>query len=96
MSEDQRAAKIDAAEKSLRFVQPGMVVGLGSGTTAAEMVRLLGARVRAGLAIRAVASSGETEALARAEGIHVLVASPRSNASTSRSTAPTRSIPVAA
>lgn len=64
-----RAAKIEAAEKSLRFVQAGMVVGLGSGSTAAELVRLLGARTREGLAIRGVPSSAETEALARAEGI---------------------------
>jgi ribose 5-phosphate isomerase A len=69
MSDDERAAKIDAAEKSLRFVEPGMVVGLGSGTTAAEMVRLLGARVRAGLAVRGVPSSEATAVLARAAGI---------------------------
>jgi ribose 5-phosphate isomerase A len=69
MIDDERAAKIDAAEKSLRFVEPGMIVGLGSGTTAAEMVRLLGARVRAGLAVRGVPSSEATAVLARAAGI---------------------------
>jgi ribose 5-phosphate isomerase A len=69
MSDAERASKIEAAELSLQFVRSGMVVGLGSGTTAAEMVRLLGDRVRAGLTIRAVASSTATEALARAAGI---------------------------
>jgi ribose 5-phosphate isomerase A len=69
MSDQARAAKIEAARKSLDFVQSGMTVGLGSGTTAAEMVRLLGERARAGLAVRGVASSTATEALARAEGI---------------------------
>jgi ribose 5-phosphate isomerase A len=69
MSDQERAAKIEAARQSLTFVQDGMTVGLGSGTTAAEMVRLLGARVRAGLTIRAVASSSSTEALAREQGI---------------------------
>jgi ribose 5-phosphate isomerase A len=69
MSDPERAAKIEAARKSLDHVQPGMTVGLGSGTTAAEMVRLLGERVRAGLAVRGVASSSATEALARQEGI---------------------------
>ncbi|HVU53076.1 MAG TPA: ribose-5-phosphate isomerase RpiA [Polyangia bacterium] len=69
MSDQERAAKIEAARKSLDFVQAGMIVGLGSGTTAAEMVRLLGERVRAGLAVRGVASSTVTEALARREGI---------------------------
>jgi ribose 5-phosphate isomerase A len=72
MSDQERAAKIEAARKSLEFVQAGMSVGLGSGTTAAEMVRLLGERVRAGLAVRGVASSAATEALARAEGIPLM------------------------
>jgi ribose 5-phosphate isomerase A len=69
MTDAERAAKIDAAEKSLAFVKPGMVVGLGSGTTSAEMVRLLGERVRAGLEIRALASSALIEEQARAGGI---------------------------
>jgi ribose 5-phosphate isomerase A len=69
MSDQERAAKIEAARKSLDFVKAGMIVGLGSGTTAAEMVRLLGERVRGGLAVRGVASSTSTEALAREEGI---------------------------
>lgn len=69
MSDPKRAAKIEAAEKSLQHVQPGMVVGLGSGSTAAEMVRLLGARVRGGLQIRGVPSSEATAALAREVGI---------------------------
>ena len=69
MNDPKRLAKIEAARKSLAFVEPGMIVGLGSGTTAAEMVRLLGERVRAGLAVRGVASSLETEALAREVGI---------------------------
>ncbi|MDB4982220.1 MAG: Ribose 5-phosphate isomerase [Myxococcales bacterium] len=67
--ETERLAKIDAAEQSLAHVASGMVVGLGSGTTAAEMVRRLGARVRAGLSIRGLPTSAATEALARAEGI---------------------------
>ncbi len=69
MSDHERAAKIEAARQSLAHVAAGMTVGLGSGTTAAEMVRLLGERVRAGLEVRAVASSSVTEALARAATI---------------------------
>jgi ribose 5-phosphate isomerase A len=75
MSDQERAAKIEAARKSLEFVQTGMTVGLGSGTTAAEMVRLLGDRVRAGLAIRGVASSTATEALAREVGVPLVAIS---------------------
>lgn len=46
-----------------------MTLGLGSGSTAAELVRLLGARVRGGLRVRGVPTSPATAALARAEGI---------------------------
>jgi ribose 5-phosphate isomerase A len=69
MSDPKRAEKIEAAEKSLQLVKTGMVVGLGSGSTAAEMVRLLGARVRDGLQIRGVPSSEATAALAREVGV---------------------------
>jgi ribose 5-phosphate isomerase len=34
MSDQERAAKIEAARQSLAFVEAGMKVGLGSGTTA--------------------------------------------------------------
>src|SRR5438046_217610 len=44
-----------------------MVVGLGSGSTAALFVRALGERVRAGLRIVGVPTSQATEDLARAE-----------------------------
>jgi ribose 5-phosphate isomerase A len=63
------AEKIEAARRSLDHVQPGMVVGLGSGSTAAEVVRLLGDRVRAGLTVRGIPSSRETRRLAQAAGI---------------------------
>ena len=69
MTASLSAEKTEAALRSLAFVEAGMVVGLGSGSTAAEMVRLLGERVRAGLAIRAIPSSNETRRLAEAAGI---------------------------
>jgi ribose 5-phosphate isomerase A len=69
MNDPRRAEKIEAAERSLQYVQSGMAVGLGSGSTAAELVRLLGERVRKGLKIRAVASSEVTGGLANAAGI---------------------------
>jgi ribose 5-phosphate isomerase A len=69
---NQTAEKIEAARRSLAFVEAGMVVGLGSGSTAAEMVRLLGEKVRAGLAVRGIPSSGETRRLALAAGIPLI------------------------
>ncbi|MDQ4044251.1 MAG: ribose-5-phosphate isomerase RpiA [Chloroflexota bacterium] len=46
-------------------VQPGMIVGLGTGSTASAFVRALGGRVAEGLSITGVPTSAETERLAR-------------------------------
>lgn len=51
--------------KALEEVQPGMVVGLGSGRASLAFVRALGERVCQGLAIRAIPTSITTEKLAR-------------------------------
>jgi ribose 5-phosphate isomerase A len=58
-----------AARASLRFVQDGNIVGLGTGSTAAHAVRLLGQRVRDGLKIRGIPTSTATKDLALAAGI---------------------------
>lgn len=58
-----------AAAASLDFIEDGMAVGLGTGTTAAFFIRLLGERVSRGLTIRAIPSSRESEALAAQLGI---------------------------
>jgi len=58
-----------AARASLKFVHDGAVVGLGTGSTAAFVVRLLGERVQAGLKIRAICTSTQTENLAASLGI---------------------------
>lgn len=65
-------SKKQVAEAAARLVEDGMLVGLGSGSTAELFVQSLGARVATGLRIRAVASSTRTEAAARAVGIEVV------------------------
>ncbi|WP_188760272.1 ribose-5-phosphate isomerase RpiA [Edaphobacter acidisoli] len=65
-------AKVMAARKSLEFVKPGMVVGLGSGSTATHFIRLLGEQVQAGLKVRGIASSQASEELAVSLGIPVI------------------------
>jgi len=57
-------AKELAAQRSLEFVEDGMVVGLGSGTTATHFIKLLGERVKQGLKVRGIASSKASEDLA--------------------------------
>ncbi len=61
--------KLQAAEAALAHVKPGMKVGLGTGSTAAHFVDLLGAKVKAGLDVTCVATSEATAAQARALGI---------------------------
>jgi ribose 5-phosphate isomerase A len=57
-------AKRLAAGKALELVIPGMRLGLGTGTTAAHFVALLGERVAKGLDVICVPSSERTRALA--------------------------------
>src|SRR5437762_9358938 len=58
------AQKKAAAGRALELVRPGTVVGLGSGSTARYFIAGLGDRVRAGLKVRAVATSMESRRLA--------------------------------
>lgn len=66
-------AKFVAAKRSVDFVEDGMRVGLGTGSTAAWMVRCLGELVRNdGLKITGVPTSTRTAELARDVGIEVV------------------------
>jgi ribose 5-phosphate isomerase A len=50
--------KRQAAAKALEFVEPGMKLGLGTGSTAKHFVDLLGARVKAGLKVQQAEALG--------------------------------------
>ncbi len=66
-------AKFAAAKRASLLVEDGMKVGLGTGSTAAWMVRCLGERVRAeGLRITGVPTSNRTADLARQLGIEII------------------------
>ncbi|MDF2140233.1 ribose-5-phosphate isomerase RpiA [Paenirhodobacter sp. CAU 1674] len=66
-------AKFAAARRAVDFVEDGMKVGLGTGSTAAWMVRCLGEMVREeGLRITGVPTSSRTADLARQVGITVV------------------------
>ena len=62
-------AKRLAAARALDFIEPGMRLGLGTGSTAAEFVTLLGRRVAEGLRVVGVPTSERTADQARALGI---------------------------
>jgi ribose 5-phosphate isomerase A len=67
MANDQE--KEAAARASLQFVKDGQVVGLGTGTTAAHFIQLLGEKVKNGLRIRGIPTSVRSQELARSLGI---------------------------
>jgi ribose 5-phosphate isomerase A len=58
-----------AARASLRFVKSGQVVGLGTGSTAAYFIQLLGEQVKNGLKIRGIPSSDRSREQAAGVGI---------------------------
>src|SRR5437660_4016220 len=68
---DARDMKIAAAAEALREVRSGMTLGLGTGSTAEEFVRLLGDALRGGALrdVRCTCTSNKTEEQARALSI---------------------------
>ena len=58
-----------AARTAVDYVKDGMVVGLGTGSTAKYLIIALGERVKAGMKLRGVPTSQETAALAKQSGI---------------------------
>lgn len=68
--DDHAGMKLHAAQRAMELVEPGMTLGLGSGTTATLWIKLLGEQVRDhALNIRAIASSEDSERLGRSYGI---------------------------
>lgn len=69
---DLESLKKSAALKAIEFVRDGMVVGLGTGSTAKHLILALGEMVRAGMKLRGVPTSQETAKLARDVGIALI------------------------
>ena len=64
-----KALKIEAARAALAHVEDGMRLGIGTGSTAEEFVRLLAEKVGAGLTIIGVPTSERTAALCLELGV---------------------------
>ena len=67
ISEKQRSA-----EAACEYVKDGMIVGLGTGSTAEFAVKRIGELVRNGLSIRGIPTSDATKILAESEGIPLI------------------------
>ncbi len=70
MGNDQE--KEAAARASLEFVKDGQVVGLGTGSTAAHFIKLLGEQVKKGLQVRGIPTSVRSKELAESLGIPLI------------------------
>lgn len=68
----EQIAKEAAGQAAADLIENGMVVGLGTGSTAACFIRSLIERCKAGLSISAVATSKRSEEQARDGGIPIL------------------------
>lgn len=66
---DARQMKIKAAEAALSHVEDGMRLGIGTGSTAEEFIRLLAERVEGGLRVEGVPTSERTARLCLDLGI---------------------------
>jgi ribose 5-phosphate isomerase A len=66
---DADVLKRQAAARALEFVQPGMRLGLGTGSTARHFIELLAERVHAGLNVVGVPTSEATRADAQRLGV---------------------------
>jgi ribose 5-phosphate isomerase A len=61
-----------AARHAMNFVEDGMILGLGSGSTAELVLKEIGSLISGGLGLYGIASSLATEKLARKYGIPLL------------------------
>ncbi len=61
-----------AGEKAVDFVQDGMIVGLGTGSTVTFTIQKIGELVQKGMKIRGVSTSSVTSAQAKSLGIPLL------------------------
>jgi len=65
MNLDRDHLKRAAAQRAVEFVENGMIVGLGTGSTAGFVIEQLASRVAGGLAVVAIPTSEHTAGLAR-------------------------------
>lgn len=70
-SEKIEQEKNAAAEKALDYIENGMIVGLGSGSTFRIFLHKLAKKITEGLEIQTVATSDETASIAESLGIKV-------------------------
>lgn len=71
MSDQLINTKKIAAEKAVEYVKTGMSIGLGTGSTAYWAIQSIAERVKHGLQVKAIATSAQSEFLAKECGIQI-------------------------
>ncbi len=69
---DLNKEKKAAAEKAVEFIESGMLVGLGTGSTVKFMIESLAEKVKNGLDVKTVSTSNATSKFAESLGLTVL------------------------
>ena len=69
---DLNKEKKAAAEKAVEFIESGMLVGLGTGSTVKFMIESLAKKIKNGLDIKTISTSNATSRFAESLGITVL------------------------
>ncbi len=69
---DHNIEKLNAGEKAVEFIEDGMLLGLGTGSTVYYTIRKIGELIKEGLRIKAVSTSSATLQLASTLGIEIL------------------------
>ncbi|MET1028485.1 MAG: ribose-5-phosphate isomerase RpiA [Dongiaceae bacterium] len=67
----QETEKMLVGEMAAEMIEPGMVIGLGTGSTVRHFANALGRRIKAGLPVTAIATSRQSEMLAQQNNIRL-------------------------
>jgi len=73
MTHDRDAEKRNAAIAALDYVESGMTLGIGTGSTANLFIEALGEKIAGGWSIKGVPTSVETERRAKAIGVDIII-----------------------
>ncbi len=69
---DYNIEKVNAGEKAVEFIEDGMLLGLGTGSTVYYTIKKIGELVKEGMKLKAVSTSSATTQLAASLGIEIL------------------------
>jgi ribose 5-phosphate isomerase A len=70
--QDHNLEKLNAGEKAIDFIEDGMLLGLGTGSTVYYTINKIGELVKEGMKLKAVSTSTATSQLAASLGIEIL------------------------